>query len=213
MNRLSMRITFAGLIALTGWFAVITQYVLMFNNSALPGAETTIRFFSYFTILTNILVAISFTVELMSAFKRPERLRVQGSLTAATVYITVVGLVYQVVLRGIWDPQGMQRLVDELLHTIIPISVIVFWLRYERTSMLQYRRIRIWLLYPFIYLLFILFRGTFSGFYPYPFIDVAVLGLPRVILNAFLMLVLFVVVSLLYVFLGKKTADKSPRMT
>ncbi|MFZ5976285.1 MULTISPECIES: Pr6Pr family membrane protein [unclassified Hydrotalea] len=33
-----------------------------------------------------------------------------------------------------------------------------------------------WLIYPLLYLVYILIRGSFSGFYPYPFVNVLQIG-------------------------------------
>ena len=120
------------LFAVIAWFAVLTQYYLMMENRVFSMLETTIRFFSFFTILTNLLVAHYFSLSLVK--KKEGYLSIinkSGTLTAITIYITVVGLVYQILLRHIWDPKGMQRVVDELLHSVIPILVIIFWYLYE----------------------------------------------------------------------------------
>ncbi|MCH5683341.1 hypothetical protein LWM68_03045 [Niabella sp. W65] len=63
----NMQKSFAGSLALAGWFAVIAQYILMLNNSVITTGEATLRFFSYFTILTNIAVAGYFTAVLFNA--------------------------------------------------------------------------------------------------------------------------------------------------
>jgi hypothetical protein len=78
----------------------------------------------------------------------------------------------------------MQRLVDELLHSVIPILVILFWYLYEPKKSLKYNLSIKWLSYPLIYFIYILLRGNQSGFYPYPFVDVSVLGFAAVIQNA-----------------------------
>lgn len=57
--------------------------------------------------------------------------------------------------------------------------------------------------YPLIYLGFILLRGHFSGFYPYPFVDVTQLGYPSVLVHCIGMTVLFVAISLLFIFIGR----------
>ena len=38
-----------------GWFAIITQFILMIENKQADILETVFRFFSFFTILTNIM--------------------------------------------------------------------------------------------------------------------------------------------------------------
>jgi len=121
-----MKKVLAALFALIGWFAVITQFVLMMNNRVASIPETVVRFFSFFTILTNILVALYFTVLALTRKERSTFVDRPGTLTVVTIYITMVGAVYQIVLRHVWQPTGLQMIVDELLHTIIPVLVIIF---------------------------------------------------------------------------------------
>ncbi|WP_229216724.1 Pr6Pr family membrane protein [Dyadobacter sp. 3J3] len=176
----------------------------MIENRVTPIFETTIRFFSFFTILTNLLVAIYFSLSLiktrqgyMSIINKP------GTLTAVTVYITIVGLVYQVILRHTWEPQGAQKIVDELLHSVIPVLVIIFWYLFEEKKSVTYQQIPKWLIYPLIYLIYILIRGRFSNFYPYPFVDAGRLGLSKVLANSAGLIVLFICISALYIKIGK----------
>lgn len=198
-----------------GWFAVIMQFVLMMQNRVESLSETTIRFFSFFTILTNCLVALYFSVlwyrkplSMVSRFEKP------GFLTALTLYITLVGTVYQLVLRGIWEPTGMQKMVDELLHSVIPIYVIAFWLAYENKKVVSWQSIPTWLLYPLFYLVYILLRGHLSGFYPYPFVNVNELGLEKVLINSGVLILFFIGLAIAFVGLGKLTDNvKAPKNT
>lgn len=57
---------------LLGWFVVITQFILTIQNKQVDIAETIIRFFSFFTILTNILVALFFTYRIFSSLIKKE---------------------------------------------------------------------------------------------------------------------------------------------
>ena len=200
-----MKKLFTLLLLLLGWFAVITQLKLMVDNRVTELPETLIRFFSFFTILTNIIVATYYSLEFFKVEIRWFNSRNKAEiLTAVTVYITVVGLVYQILLRHIWNPTGMQRLVDELLHSIIPLLVIIYWIIYENKTVLKWKMIPRWLIYPMVYLVYIILRGHLSGFYPYPFVDVATHGLQQVLINSFFMTLLFLVLSLVMVFVGKR---------
>ncbi len=194
-----MRKTLNFLFAIITWFAVITQFYLMLENRTAPVPETIIRFFSFFTILTNTLVALYFTLQTFtkdpnSTFNKP------GNLMAITVYITIVGLVYQLILRHIWQPTGLQMIVDELLHSVIPVFVIIYWILYEKKSYIKWRSIPIYLIYPILYITFTLIRGHFSDFYPYPFVNVLELGWAKVLTNVLLLFGLFT--ALLSVFIG-----------
>ena len=199
-----MKNTLSILFATIAWFSVLTQYYLMIENRVIPILETTIRFFSFFTILTNLLVAIYFTLSLIKKENRVlSIINKPGTLTAVTVYITIVGLVYQILLRHVWDPKGMQRVIDELLHSAIPILVTIFWYLYEEKKSIAYKQILKWLIYPLIYLLFILIRGEFSNFYPYPFVNITNLGLKQVLINSAGLILFFSCLSAGYIKLGK----------
>jgi hypothetical protein len=198
------------LIAVLALFAVIVQYQLMINNRVAGITETTIRFFSFFTILTNSLTAVYFVRLSYKILCSKQIINVNFTmLTAITVYITIVGLVYQILLRHIWSPVGLQKIVDELLHTINPTLVICFWF-FSRTGMLlDYRKIPMWLLYPSIYLFYILTRGYFSNFYPYPFIDVSKIGFTQVMINSLGMMLLFIIVSIIFIWLNNNISSST----
>ncbi|MFN3757381.1 MAG: Pr6Pr family membrane protein [Flavobacterium sp.] len=202
--KLSKALTYT--IIVLGLFALIAQAYLIQENRTASVVETWIRFFSFFTILTNSLVVVYFISQsLSSTFAWLGFVR-KIPLTAITAYILIVGLVYQIVLRPLWSPEGLQRWVDELLHSIIPILTLVFWWLNVTQKELRYTSILKWLAYPFFYLVYILIRGTFSGFYPYPFVDVSALGFMHVAINALLMLFFFVGVMLGLIRMGKNWA-------
>jgi hypothetical protein len=116
------------------WVAVVAQFILMLQNRATDVPETVIRFFSYFTILTNILVAFYFTAVIFDiSFTHKS-----GLLTAVTTYIFMVGIIYQILLRHLQQFTGLQLVVDELMHSVIPLLVIIYWYLYERKSAARY---------------------------------------------------------------------------
>ncbi|MGJ8591147.1 MAG: Pr6Pr family membrane protein [Aquaticitalea sp.] len=182
-----------------GWLAVIGQFILIVMNREEEVFETIVRFFSYFTILTNILVALYFTNQIFN-LKGFKFLKNDSALTAITTFILIVGLVYQVVLRWIWQPTGFQMVVDELLHSVIPVYMLLYWFFYVNASNLKPRNLFAWLLYPILYFIIIIIRGRFSGFYPYPFIDVSSLGYLKVFINFIMLsLVALILMGLLYI--------------
>jgi len=202
-----MKQLLALIIALSSLVAVFLQLDLMLSNSSQLLGETLIRFFSFFTILTNSLVAGYFSYLSYHWIKRQPITKNEFTrLTAITVYISIVGLVYQVLLRHIWSPTGLQKVVDELLHSVVPVLVVIFWLISRKTGAMEYKQIGSWLIYPLVYLVYVLFRGYASGFYPYPFLDVNQLGLQQVMFNCLGMTLLFVLVSLLFVWLSRRLA-------
>ncbi len=191
---------------LLGWLAIIGQFILMIQNRQVDIIETIIRFFSFFTILTNLLVVLYFTSRI-SIFKNTSlsKLSSNGTLTALTAFILVVGLVYQFILRGTWHPTGLQKIIDELLHSVIPLFVFLYWLKFANKNDLNFKNIKIWLWYPVIYILYIITRGYFSNFYPYPFVDVNTIGYPQVLINSVVISLLFLGIMGSLIFIGNKT--------
>lgn len=181
----------------------------MMENRTMAIAETTIRFFSYFTILTNILVAVYLSS--MALYKNNDSLfHKPGTLTAVTTYITIVGLVYQFILRSTWNPTGMQKVVDELLHSVMPVLTIIYWYLYEQKRTVFFKQIPAWLIYPLAYLVFILLRGQFSGFYPYPFVDVGNIGLSKALINSGILVAIFYAVCAAFITIGKIITPRNP---
>lgn len=188
-----------------GWFAVIAQFIVMLQNRVADVPETIIRFFSFFTILTNILVALYFTSKFFGIVKGPFSIfSKRSTLTALTAFILLVGIVYQVILRGIWEPTGLQRIIDELLHTIIPVYFLVYWFLYANPSDIKFRPTLNWLAYPLFYFFYVIFRGHFSGFYPYPFLNVTEIGYSGVAKSFVAICGFTVLLMVLLVVFGKK---------
>ena len=122
---------------------------------------------------------------------------------AIIVYITIVGLVYNLILRFLWAPQGLQKIVDEALHSVIPLLSIIHWLTWVPKKSLEWKDAFPWLIYPLAYFAYILMRGACSSLYPYPFVDVTALGYTKVVLNSLILSVGFLIVAFLYVGIGK----------
>jgi hypothetical protein len=188
--------------ALLGWGAVLVQLYLFLDNRTTSVGETLIRFFSYFTILSNIAVSCCFSSYFIKGrwhrfFSSPQ------TLTAVTVYILVVGMVYNAVLRQLWQPEGIQKMVDEILHSVNPLLLLIFWILYVPKQLLQWKDALPAIVFPLVYTLFIALRGAVSGFYPYPFINVTQLGYPKVLMNGCLLMVVFLGLSLVLTAIAK----------
>lgn len=158
------------------------------------------NFFSYFTILSNLLVAVSFAVP--GAFWRSARTR-----GGVTLYIAVVGLVYEGVLRRLWHPEGAQFIADLLLHDAVPLTVVAHWLFLRERGALRWRDPLAWLAYPAAYLVYALLRGATTGWWAYPFIDASALGYARVLLNAAGLMVVFLGLGSVMVALDRRRSS------
>jgi hypothetical protein len=202
---------YAAVGALLGWFALALQLYLMLVQSLVPERlGTMITFFSFFTILTNILTASVFTAVAFHPKHGWGKWLCRPSAQAATaVYIAIVGMVYQLLLRQLWNPQGAQWVADVLLHSMVPVGYVVYWLLFAPRAGLSWKDSVTWLIYPGVYLVYVLARGAVSGSYPYPFVDVNVLGYGGVLARSGLLMLVFLGMGLLVVAVGRRVRARS----
>jgi hypothetical protein len=197
--------------ALLAWFGLLLQLYLVIVRSP-PGwamLGEVITYFSFFTILTNLLVALVFTAIAMRAAAGWVQFFSSSSVQGGVaVYIAIVGIVYQLLLRQLWNPRGAQLLADMLLHAVIPLGYVVYWLIFAPRAGLRWKDAVVWLVYPGVYLLYVLARGAVTGLYPYPFVDVNALGYAGVLARAVVLMAVFLGMGLLVVVLSRKRASK-----
>lgn len=195
---------FLFVIAGLAWFALASQFYLIIQNRVVSVTETVIRYFSFFTILTNLTIALATTAIILIPNSRQGKFFSKPStLSAIAVYIIIVGLVYNTILRFLWAPTGWQYIIDELLHTVIPVLYTLFWVFFVPKKTLKWIDVLPWMIFPMLYIVWTMIHGAFSGFYPYPFVDVGVLGYPKVILNGIGLVAFFVLASCILIGIGR----------
>ena len=126
MKNVSLKKVVLSAIVISAWVALTGQLYLILHNRVESVPQTILRYFTFFTILTNFLIAVWSTQYLFKNFGVDQTDSTQKYPAALTVYIAVVGLVYNTILRFLWSPAGFQLVVDELLHSVIPILFIFF---------------------------------------------------------------------------------------
>lgn len=132
----------------------------------------TLNFFSFFTIQSNIIVAVVLLIAGLTSFGErptPSFDMVRG---AAVAYIALVGVVYGVLLSGYQnDLQTSLPWVNTIVHKVIPIVMVVDWIINPPGRRIDFRRALIWMVYPLIYLAYTLIRGPQVDWWPYPFLN------------------------------------------
>jgi hypothetical protein len=186
--------TAAALLAVITWAGLAVQFHATFALEGSVGSTLTVLLW-YFTITTNLLVAVVFTGIAIGrgSFARP------SLLGATTLYILLVGIIYGLLLHGLQELSGGSAIANVLLHMVTPILVPIFWLIFISKGKLGWRNPLLWAIYPLTYLFYALVRGEFTGRYPYPFLNVNELGWARTILHAFFIAAAFLVASWLFV--------------
>jgi hypothetical protein len=186
--------------ALVATVAVVLQLVLVvqghrvLDESNGPDLATRlVRFASYLTIWSNVLVAV--TTALLAL--EPERdgrvfraLRLDG-----LVIVFGGGIVHFLLLRPLLNLDGADLVADRLLHVVVPLLTLAGWLVVGPRNRIHGSDLGGFLVLPLVWIGYTLVRGALVDWYPYPFIDVGEHGLAEVLLNcvgvAALMLALF----------------------
>jgi hypothetical protein len=195
------------LAAVLGWTALsIQMYLVLYfrwssGGSLLGGLMS---FFSYFTVLTNMLVAVVLTCAATHRESAARRWFLQPWVTSGiTVSIVLVSLAYSLLLRRMFHPEGWQVVADELLHDVMPLLFLVYWWFCVPKGTLRFKHLSLWLIYPCVYFAYALLRGHLLSAYPYWFLSVNMLGYTQVFINAAGVLVGFVVIGLVVIGLDR----------
>jgi hypothetical protein len=206
-------LTTAALIALVAWLAFAAQTDITIGRLAVRGydvLDALERMSSYLTNLTVLLCAVSFTcVALRPPTPVGRFFRAPTVVTAIVMYMVFVGLAYNLLLRHLGTPRGYRSLVNESLHTVLPIVCALYWLLFVPRFHLTIRQSLLWLVYPLSYIAVTMLRGSLSDFYPYPFIDVLELGYERVLINEILLIGAFVGLMVLFIAINHRRPPRA----
>ncbi|HSD98145.1 MAG TPA: Pr6Pr family membrane protein [Patescibacteria group bacterium] len=179
---------------LVNFIALFVAFILSLNVIA--------DYFSYFTVLSNILVTGIFLTIGLFGFKKMKKSRFISIFYGASVlYMGITGIVYWTILHG-----GKQLTTDVewitlVLHGLMPIAVVVGWILISKHY--TWKHILSWLLFPFFFVIYTLIRGFFVHWYPYPFLNPSLVGYEGVVIWTFGILTGSFFVGLFLLLLGK----------
>ena len=144
--------------------AVGTQLVLHVRSG-----YNVVNFFSYFTNLSNLFAAVVLLMGALAAFTRREA---PGDLARAiaVVNMAVVGVVFAILLRNV-DLGDLLPWVNTVLHYLMPWVVVIDWLLLPPKARLGLKPFLLVMVFPVLYIAWVLVRGPLVQWYPYPFLN------------------------------------------
>lgn len=214
-----------GITALFAWFGMVLNFILtvlgtypslttdptllgMMNEPGLAGLPGRVfDFFTYFTILSNITVAVIMTM----LWRNPKRDGVvfRTFFVDALLMISITGLIYGVVLAGSAKPQGLEHVTNAVEHYIVPLLVVIVFVVYGPRRLIRVGTIFAALIFPICWAIFALIRGAIIGAYPYFFLNVADLGLGQVIINIIMVALLATIIGFIYLLIDSLRSRKA----
>ncbi|MFA6139628.1 MAG: Pr6Pr family membrane protein [Hyphomicrobium sp.] len=193
-------------------FCVAMQYWLLVRGDTFAGViDSSLKFFSFFTILTNILAVAALLLPLIAPRSAASQYLARPSVrTAITGYIIIVGVIYYLLLSGLSQRQGWPMFFEHMLHYVTPPLFVLDWLAFVDKRDLPWRVDLGAMCFPLAYLAWTLLHGAASGWYPYPFLDAAELGYPRALLNIVGLALVFLALEVALVGIGRVLTRRDP---
>ena len=187
----------AALVAAICWIGLAVRFQVTNAGTGDP-LETLWILARYFTILTNLALAVAMT---LVAFGKRLSAGVEGGLTLS---ILLVGTVYALLLQKLYHLTGAALFADVLMHKASPAAMAAYWLLFAKHRPMRWSEPLWWSIYPVAYLVYALLRGAIEGIYPYPFIDVGKIGAAQNALNSAAIAVAFLIAGLALVWLDRR---------
>lgn len=169
--------------------ALLALAGIALSFAAGPSVPTTallrpLRFLSFFTILTNGLVAWAAIGRALPPGRRWHEVASRpATRTAIALYILVVALIFHLLLSHMVRPGFLGWIGNLLVHQIVPAGWLLCWIGFAPHGGIDRRAPLRWLAYPLLYAAWVLVLGALGGWYPYPFMNVAQFGYPAVLRN------------------------------
>ncbi len=185
-------------IALVVVACLVLQVVLLLTggadaNSGRSGEQVGVgvrlwRLFSYFTIQSNLFVLATAAVLAWrpahdGAVWRVVRLD-------ALLGIVITGLVFAIVLAPQVHLTGAALVATIGFHYVSPWATLLGWLLFGPRPRIGWATVAGAFAWPVLWLVYTFTQGAFTGWYPYPFLDVTELGAGSAVRNALLVVVL-----------------------
>lgn len=198
-------------------FALVAQLVLVITGASVlvettepPGLATRLlRFVSYFTVQSNVLVLATCWALIRQPAYDGRLWRVARA--DAVAGITITGVVHWFFLRPLLDLHGWAYVTDKLLHVAVPLLAVAGWLAFGPRRRIWWPTVLPALVWPTAWLLYTLVMGAITSWYPYPFLDVTKHGYGSVLLASLGVAIALVVVLSALVALDRPLRGRGAR--
>jgi hypothetical protein len=160
------------------------------------------RFFSYFTIQSNLVVLVVAASLVLDPRRDGHGWRV--ARLDALLGIAITGLVFSVLLSGIVHHSGAGAWANAGFHYFAPVWTLLGWLFFGPRPRMNWRVVRHAFIWPIAWIAFTLVRGVATGWYPYPFLNIGTLGFAQVAATVVAILCVALLLAAALLFLDRR---------
>lgn len=201
-----------GIIALIIAISLVIQLTLLFtggqdaNSGAstgeIPVATRLVRFFSYFTIQSNIFVLGTSLALLLNVHRDGPVWRVIR--LDAMLGIIITGIVYDTILAPLQHLTGWALAATVGFHYIAPWATLLGWLVFGPRPRMSWRTFGFAFIWPAAWIAYTFIHGAVTSWYPYPFLDVTAIGYPEALRNSGGVLLIAIVLAAILTVLDRR---------
>ena len=189
------------ILTLLGTYPSLNTDSSLLGNASQGALGRVFDFFTYFTIWSNILVAVIMWMLVVNPRRNGKIFRVLRLVTI--LMISVTGIIYQGLLAASAKNVGLEVVTNFFEHQLTPIVVVVVWLLVGPRRQIKWADIPLALIVPIAWAIFALVRGAVIHAYPYGFLNVDKYGLGAVILTVIEIAIFGVIISAIYLGLDR----------
>jgi hypothetical protein len=179
------------LLALVALVGLAIEYGVTLHGHPGQIVGRTVIFLSFFTTLTNMLVMVASLGAALPSGRLHRWATRPATRAMVSLQITVVAVIFQLLLASLVHPTPIGWWGNMLVHQLVPVLWLIGWVLFHPHGGIGGREPWRWLIYPLVYGVWCLIHGAATGWYPYPFLNVATRGMPTVAINMVLMALFF----------------------
>lgn len=174
------------------------------DSSQVPIGVRLLRFFSYFTIQSNIVVLVA---AVLLALRPTRDGRIWRIVRLDSLLgIVTTGIVYATILAPLVQLDGLANTATILLHYLSPWLFLACWVVVGPRPRIGWGTVAGAFLWPVAWIAYTLIHGAITDWYPYPFLDVAELGPPTAARNIVVILLAAGVLAVIFRLLDRLPA-------
>lgn len=177
---------------------VISSFLSILFDLLIPAfIETNVlislKYLLYFTVQCNIIIFVYFLLLFISNRRDQDKFHIMFGGVLLYVFITMI--VFILFLQRFYFPTGVRIYGNIFSHYITPTLVIVYYFRQRDYYLFKMEHIKLWIIYPSLYIVFSVVFGMITGDYLYPFFQVDIVGISGLIISVITLIFFFLVLS------------------